>query len=94
MDETAAVEQQVVWPRFPDREFGEPLAACYRAMASETLTAAWSRGERGLFRALPRDLRYEPIIPETFRSCFVNYNRPEDLAHLWNAGRDAPSDPE
>ena len=35
-----------IWPRFSDREFGEPLAAIYRQSAQKALESAWFRGLR------------------------------------------------
>jgi len=90
INEASGSDRAVVWPRFPDRHHGEPLAACYRAEARRLLEDAWSRGERGLRTALPVSRRHEPVIPETYLSCFANYNRPEDLAHLWDTTRATP----
>ena len=40
MGEVEANQHLAIWPRFPDRDVGEPLAAFYRATAKPTLEAA------------------------------------------------------
>ena len=42
-DQTQQTDKAVIWPRFPDRERGEPLAAYYRAAAKPILQASWDR---------------------------------------------------
>ncbi len=72
--------QPAVWPRLPDRPFGEPLAALYKRHAFPYLDAAWHEGVRGLKGALPGPLREQPLIPEHLRFAFTGVNSPEELA--------------
>ncbi len=73
-------EQPTVWPRLPDRPFGEPLAAVYKRHAFSFLNAAWLDGIRGLKGALAGSHREQPLIPEHLRFAFTNVNHPEELA--------------
>ena len=91
IDQAQQTEQAVVWPRFPDVERGEPLAAYYRANAHPLLQAAWDKGTRGLIKGLDPKNRHEPVIPDTLLACFDNFNKPEDLARLWDD--EAPPEP-
>ncbi|MDJ0836851.1 MAG: molybdenum cofactor guanylyltransferase [Acidobacteriota bacterium] len=84
IEQAQQTEKAVVWPRFPNRELGEPLAAYYRTAAHDLLQAGWDKGERGLIKALHPDVRFEPVIPDEYLACFDNFNKPEDLARLWD----------
>jgi molybdopterin-guanine dinucleotide biosynthesis protein A len=71
-----------IWPRFPDRDVGEPLAAVYRAAAGPVLTRYWTAGNRALIRGLTPEQRSEPVIPESHRLAFTNVNDPQSLARI------------
>ena len=70
----------VLWPRFPERKMGEPLAGFYDHSAFALLQAAWDRGIRSLKEAVPQNHRWEPVIPQQFRRHFTNVNHPHQLA--------------
>ena len=70
----------VLWPRFPERKMGEPLAGFYHQSAYALLQAAWDRGIRSLKEAVPQNHRWEPVIPQGFRRHFINVNHPHQLA--------------
>lgn len=71
-----------VWPRLPDRPFGEPLCAWYQRDALMLMAAHFARGERALHRALPARFRYEVAVPAALVPCFVNINDPEALSRF------------
>lgn len=71
--------QQAIWPKLPQRNFGEPMAAYYPARALKIMVQSGRRGEFALHRALPATWRREPLIPNHLVNCFKNVNRPEDL---------------
>lgn len=77
----------VVWPRRPERENGEPLAAWYGADARVLLEQAWSQGERSLMRSAPLSARHQPLIDDIYLPCFSSFNHPEDLTRLLDDAR-------
>jgi len=79
IDQAERTECHAVWPRFSERDIGEPLGAIYRHSVRNTLEAAWLQGLRGPVRALPAELRFEPVIPDPYRVCFSNFNSPNEV---------------
>ena len=82
LEEVANTNRPVVWPRFPGRPFGEPLAAIYSPEARPILERRWAEGERSLRRVFDDQQRHEPLIPASFRLAFQGVNTPEELARL------------
>ena len=78
-----------IWPRLPDRPFGEPLAAVYRKTAFPLLESYWHREGRALKGALTPGQRYEPEIPALLRPAFANANTPRELERI-QQGRHGP----
>ena len=84
IDQAESTTRPAIWPRFSQRPFGEPLAACYRMAAGPLLQDAWSRGVRSLKRSLREEQRSEPVIPASLERAFANVNTPEQWALLRN----------
>lgn len=80
-----------VWPRLPQRPFGEPLAALYRTAAKPTLDASWRQGCRALHQALPAALRFEPELPDHLVLAYRGANTPDELHALYSASPRTPS---
>lgn len=70
-----------IWPRFPNRPFGEPLASIYSEKAIAIMLQNAASGTRALHKLMPRECRYEPVIPMDLQKHFANVNRPEDLPY-------------
>ncbi len=69
-----------VWPRLPERPFGEPLCAWYQRDALMLMAEHFTLGERALHRALPAGYRHEVAVPAALIPCFANINEPEALS--------------
>ena len=82
--QSTTTQALVCRPRFPERPFGEPLAAVYRAAVHPSLEAAWTQGIHGIHRTVPDEVLHEPGIPEPYRLCFTGANDGETWARLQN----------
>lgn len=71
-----------IWPRHPDRRYGEPLAAVYRSGVQAQLGRALDAGLRRMTELIVREERFEPIIPTELRSAFTNVNTPQEWAAI------------
>ncbi|CAM2066853.1 NTP transferase domain-containing protein [Sulfidibacter corallicola] len=74
--------ETAVWPRFPERDLGEPLAAFYPRAVKPFLERAWQQGKRSLIRSLPPSERFEPVIPDHLMWAFRGVNTPEELERM------------
>lgn len=73
--------QHALWPKFPARSFGEPLAAIYFPRALTMMAEAWQAGECAVHRAMPQQRRMEPMIPAEHQPAFTGVNTPQE----WHA---------
>ncbi len=78
VQEQARDTRVACWPKLPQRPFGEPLVAVYFPAAKAILEAAIEHSSYSLVDALPPELRFEPDVPHSMASHFMNANTPEE----------------
>jgi len=77
-------DKKVFWPKYPHRNFGEPLSGIYLKSSFPLLIKAWENGNLGPARAIPEQFRSEPVIPKEHHLAFSNVNTPAELERIRN----------